>query len=74
MNLADQMKADINFNKIVSQLQREFSSGKTRVLIDSNLLENNIQRLRDEGFEVNTDGYQHNGGAYISFKTKTQWR
>ena len=24
MNLADQMKADINFNKIVSKLQREF--------------------------------------------------
>lgn len=74
MNLADQMKADINFNKIVSQLQREFSSGKTSVLINSNLLENNIQRLRDEGFEVNTDGYQYNSGAYISFKTKTQWR
>jgi hypothetical protein len=31
MNLADQMKADINFNKIVSQLQREFSSGKSQV-------------------------------------------
>jgi biotin operon repressor len=74
MNLANQMKADINFNKIVSQLQREFSSGKSQVFIDSNLLENNIQRLRDEGFQVNTDGYQYNGGAYISFKIKNQWR
>ncbi len=73
MNLAEQMKADINFNKIISQLQREFSSGKSQVLIDSNLLENNIQRLRDEGFHVDTDGFQYNGGAYVSFKKKNQW-
>ena len=38
MNLADQMKADINFNKIVSKLQREFSSGETIVFIDINLI------------------------------------
>lgn len=73
MNIADQMKADICFNQILSQLQREFSSGKKTVLINSNLLENNIERLRGEGFQVNTDGFQYNGGAYVSFKTKTQY-
>lgn len=74
MNIAEQMQADIRFNQILSQLQRDFSIGKQRVLIDSNLLENNIQRLRDAGFDVNTDGMQYNGGAYVSFKQKNQWR
>lgn len=73
MNLAEQLKADINFNKIITKLQRELSTSD-KVFIDSNLAENNIARLKSEGFDVNSDGQQYNGGVYVSFKTKNQWR
>ena len=74
MNLAEQMQADINFDKILSKLKLEFSSGKKEVFIDNGLLYGNLQRLRDGGFNVDTDGLQFNGGAYVSFKQKNQWR
>lgn len=73
MNLAEQLQSELNFNKIVSQLQREFSQGKTSVFIPSNLATNNVQRLRDEGFQVNNEGEWRNGGVYVSFKPKNQW-
>lgn len=73
MNLAEQLKADINFGKIVTKLQRELVNND-RVFIDDSLAENNIARLKSEGFDVNTDGRQYNGGVYVSFKNKNQWR
>lgn len=73
MNLAEQLKADINFGKIVTKLQRELVNSD-RVFIDDSLAENNIARLKSEGFDVNTDGRQYNGGVYVSFKNKNQWR
>lgn len=73
MNLAEQLKADINFGKIVAKLQRELVNSD-RVFIDDSLAENNITRLKSEGFDVNTDGRQYNGGVYVSFKNKNQWR
>lgn len=73
MNIAEQLQSELNFNKIVSQLQREMGQGKTQVFIPSNLATNNIERLRAEGFQVNNEGEWRNGGIYVSFKTKNQW-
>lgn len=73
MNLADQLQSELNFNKIVSQLQREFGQGKEQVFIPSHLSNGNVERLKTEGFKVNSDGEQYNGGIYVSFKTKNQW-
>lgn len=72
MNLAEQLQRDINFNKIISQLQRELVT-KDRVLISSNLSDGNVERLREEGFKVDTDGQQYNGGVFVSFKVKSQY-
>jgi hypothetical protein len=72
MNLAEQMKADINFNKILLKLQIELQS-KDSVFIKSSLAENNIQRLREEGFHVDDTGEWRNGGVYVSFRVKSQY-
>lgn len=74
MNLAEQMKSDINFNEIISKLRSEFGQGSDRVFIPSNLSDGNIDRLKKEGFDVNSDGQWREGGVYVSFKTKNQWR
>lgn len=74
MNLAEQLQSELNFNKIVSQLQKGFGQGETSVFIPSNLAKNNVQRLIDEGFQVNSEGEWRNGGVYVSFKPKNQWR
>lgn len=72
MNLADQLQADINFNKIVSKLRQDLTTKDTS-FISSYLAKGNIQRLKDEGFSVNNEGEWRNGGIYVSFKPKNQW-
>ncbi len=72
MNIAEQLQSELNFNKIVSQLQREFGQGKTTVFISSNLATNNTQRLRDEGFQVNNDGEWRNNLCKSSLVMKTK--
>lgn len=73
MKLADKLKQDLNFNEIVNKLHSELKLDNS-VFIPSHLAEGNIQRLRNEGFKVNDDGYQRNGGVYVSFKgQKSQW-
>ena len=74
MNLAEQMKSDINFKEIISILRSEFEKGLDRVFIPSNLSNGNIDRLKKEGFEVNCDGQWRENGVYVSFKSKNQWR
>jgi DNA-directed RNA polymerase beta' subunit len=71
MNLADQLKANIEFNNAVQKLQREIVKGNESVLINAS--ESVLNRLREEGFHVNTDGFQFNGGAYVSLKPTSQW-
>ena len=56
MNLAEQMKSDINFKEVISILRSEFEKGLDRVFIPSNLSNGNIDRLKKEGFEVNFHG------------------
>lgn len=73
MNLAEQLQKEINFNSIISKLQRELSQGKEKVFIPSHLANGNIERLKTEGFDVNSDGMQYNGGVYVGFKVKNQW-
>lgn len=73
MNLAEKIKADINFDKIVEQLRTGLANND-RVLISSELALNNIDRIKASGFEVNSDGQWREGGVYVSFKKKNQWR
>lgn len=73
MNIAEQLQADINFNEVISILSRELITND-RVLISSYLAKNNVERLVKEGFEVNSDGQWREGGVYVSFKKKNQWR
>lgn len=71
MKLADQLRSNIEFKNIIQKLEREIVVGNETVFVqcDGTVL----QRLRDEGFNVNTDGIQYNGGAYVSLKQPTQW-
>jgi len=72
MNIAEQLQAELNFNKIINKLSRELSN-KSSVFIDSDLAQNNIEKLRNEGFNVETEGAWRNGGVYVSFKIKSQY-
>lgn len=71
MNLADQLKHNIEFNNAIQKLQREIIHGNESVLIQAS--GNVLKRLEDEGFKVNYDGYQFNGGAYVSLKPESQY-
>ena len=72
MTIAEQLQTELNFNKIINQLSRELANNSP-VFIESHLVENNIQKLRSEGFNVETEGAWRNGGVYVSFKTKSQY-
>jgi hypothetical protein len=71
MNLAEQMQADINYQKIINNLRSGLTSSN-KILIESNLFEGNGKRLEEDGFKINYDGQQYNGGVYVGFKTKHQ--
>jgi hypothetical protein len=68
MNLADQLQADINYQKIIQQVSTDLSRNTQSFISDSLLRNGHIQRLKNDGFNVNSDGQQYNGGVYVSFK------
>ena len=72
MNLADQLKENIELQKALQKLQREIVVGHERVLIQTDAM-GVYKKLKEEGFDVNMDGFQFNQGAYVGLKQKTQW-
>lgn len=71
MKLADQLKQKIELKRVLKQLEDEIVEGHETVFVQAS--EKILDKLRDEGFEVNTDGIQYNGGGYVSLKQSTQW-
>ncbi len=72
-NLAEQLQNDIKYDKIISRLSRELRNSSS-VFITNLELGSNLTRLKEDGFKVNSDGQWREGGVFVSFKQKNQWR